>query len=753
MSITKSGFDSLTAILIVGTVLLAAAPAVAQTVRATPFSAQQSAAGRAVYPQLCAPCHGAALEGGEAGPALRGQAFMSKWGNKPFAELFEQTRRTMPLTQPGGLSRTQYAGLLAHIMESNGIAASATASLEVDTSRIPPETEWLHHRGDAGSQNYSALDQIDRSNVKRLKVAWRWRSDNFGASIYPNYEATPLMAGGVLYTTAGASRTVVAIDARNGETLWMHRIDEGKRADNAPRKGPGRGVALWRDGKRDTIFVISAGYQLLALDAKTGLPVERFGKAGVVDLKRATEPALDPITAAIGASSPPIVVDGVVIVGAAFAAGAAPPRKEMPSGNVMGFDARTGKRLWIFHTIAQRGDVGADTWTDEARGYTGNTGVWAPISADAQRGLVYLPVEASTSDFYGGQRPGDNLYSSSLVCIDARTGKRRWHFQLVHHDIWDYDTPAPPVLLDITVGGKKIPAVAQVTKQGFTYVFDRVTGVPVWPIVETPVPQSDVAGEHTSLTQPIPSLPEPFERQGVTEDRLNNLTPEIFAEAKRIAGRYRMGPVFNPPSLVTQTNGGTLQSPGAQGGALWQGAVADPESGVMYVSSTSAITLAGLGKDATRSNLDYILMGSRMTGPFGLPLSSPPWGTIVAINLNTGKKLWTIANGDTPEKVRNNEKLRGITIPRTGHDDRAGLLVTKSLLFAGEGAGMFVATEGGTMFRAHDKATGEIVWEMDLGLRQTGIPMTYASGGSQYILVPVGAPGSAGELVALALGN
>jgi quinoprotein glucose dehydrogenase len=739
---------------LIGVWLLAVAPlAAAQSVRATSFSAQQSAAGRALYSQQCAPCHGAALEGGEAGPALRGQTFMGKWANKPFAELFELTRRTMPVTQPGRLPREQYGQILAHVMESNGIKASATA-LDVAPGRIPPDTEWLQHRGDAGSLNYSPLDQIDRSNVAKLQVAWRWRTENFGTSIWPNYEATPLMANGVLYTTAGAARTVVAIDARNGETLWMHRVDEGARGDNAPRKGPGRGVALWRDGKWDTVFVITPGYQLLALDAKTGRPVSRFGKDGMVDLKRATEPALDPVSAPIGASSPPIVVNGVVIVGSAFSAGAAPPRKEMPTGHVMGFDARTGKRLWIFRTIAPRGDAGANSWTDAARSYTGNTGVWAPISADVARGLVYLPVEAPTSDFYGGHRPGDNLYSSSLVCIDARTGQRRWHFQLVHHDIWDYDTPAAPLLLDINVNGRKIAAVAQVSKQGFTYVFDRVTGAPVWPIVETPVPQSDVPGERTAATQPMPTLPEPFERQGVTEDSLNNLTPEIFEEAKKIAARYRMGPLFNPPSAVTATNGGTMQVPGSQGGANWQGAVADPASGVMYVSSTSTISLMGVGQDAARSNLDYILTASsRTTGPFGLPLARPPWGTIVAIDLNTGKKLWTVANGDTPEKVRSHEKLRGVEIPRTGHDDRAGLLVTGSLLFAGEGAGMFVASEGGTKLRAHDKRNGEIIWEMDMGLRQTGIPMTYAVGGRQYILVPVGAPGSAGELIALALGD
>jgi quinoprotein glucose dehydrogenase len=722
------------------------------------ITAEQVEAGRQLYARQCAVCHGASQEGGEAGPALRGEVFQRKWSARPWQELFEQTRRTMPITQPGGLPRSQYEDLVALLLSVNGQAnGSARLSASgVAPSRTPdkaaPDTEWLHHRGDAGSLNYSPLEQIERGNLARLAVAWRWRSDNFGSGIYPNLEVTPLMAHGVLYATAGASRSVVAIDAKNGETLWMHRLEEGQRGQNAPRKGPGRGLALWRDGGRDTLFIISPGYQLLALDAATGRPVEGFGNAGIVDLKLAADPPQDPVNSAIGASSPPILVGDVVIVGAAFAAGAAPPRKEMPAGNVMGFDARTGKRLWVFHTIARPGQPGGDTWTDEARSFTGNTGAWAPFSADVARGLVYLPVEAPTSDFYGGHRPGDNLYSSSLVCLDARTGARRWHFQLVHHDIFDYDTPTAPVLMDITVRGKRIAAVAQVTKQGFTYVFDRVSGAPVWPIVERPVPASDVPGEVASRTQPIPTLPEPFERQGVTDADLNNLTPEIHAEAQRIAARYRMGPLFNPPSIVTPQNAGTLQVPGSQGGANWQGAVADPESGILYVSTTSTITAMGLGKDPGRSNLDYILTAnSRVAGPFGLPLARPPWGTIVALDLNTGKKLWTVANGDAPDYVRRHEKLRGLTLPRTGHDDRAGLLVTKSLLFAGEGAGMFVASEGGNIFRAHDKKSGEILWEMDLGLRQTGIPMSYAIGGKQYILVPAGAPGEAGQFIALAL--
>jgi len=717
------------------------------------FTAAQAEAGRQAYARQCALCHGESLQGGAAGPALAGNAFMQKWANR-WIPLFEQTRRTMPVTAPGSLPGSQYEDLSAFLMLSNGQSPGAQR-LALGPFEPPiPDAEWLHHRGDPGSLNYSPLNQIRADNISRMRVAWRWKSDNFGSAIWPNFEVTPLMSRGVLYATAGAARSVVAIDAKSGETLWMYRLDEGARGENAPRKGPGRGVALWRNGDQDILFLITPGYQLVSLDGKTGRPVHRFGKSGIVDLKLAAMPPLDPVTAPIGASSAPVVVGNVVIVGSAFGAGAAPPRKEMPTGNVMAFDVRTGRKVWTFNTIARKGAVGGDSWTDEARSWTGNAGVWAPFSADVERGLVYLPVEAPTSDFYGGHRPGDNLFSSSLVCVDARTGARKWHFQLVHHDIWDLDVPAAPLLIDINVGGRRIAAVAQVTKQGFTYVFDRVSGEPVWPIVETPVPASDVPGEVAARTQPIPSLPEPFERQGIDESGLNDLTPEIHAEARRLAARFRLGPLYTPPSLVTETHGGTLSSPGSQGGANWQGAVADPETGILYVSSTSTLSAYGVGKDPTRSNLDYILTApSRVTGPFGLPMSKPPWGTIVAIDLNTGRKLWTIANGDTPAYVRNHEKLRGLALPRTGHDDRAGLLVTKSLLFAGEGAGMFVASEGGTKFRAHDKRTGSIVWETDLGVRQTGLPMTYAIGGKQYILVAAGAPNSAGELIALALSD
>jgi quinoprotein glucose dehydrogenase len=443
------------------------------------------------------------------------------------------------------------------------------------------------------------------------------------------------------------------------------------------------------------------------------------------------------------------VVNDVVVVGSAFPAGGAPPKKEMPVGNVTGYDANTGERLWIFRTIPQPGEFGNETWLEKSWQYTGNVGVWAPMSADPQLGYVYLPVEAPTGDFYGGHRPGDNLYSQSLVCLDARTGERVWHFQTVHHGIWDYDLPAPPVLIDINVDGRDIPAVAQITKQGFTFVFDRRNGEPVWPIDERPVQASVLPGEITAATQPYPTLPETFEPQGVTAENLNDLTPEILAEARAIAGEYTMGPLYTPPTERTDSNKGTLFAPASVGGANWQGAVADPESGILYVSSTSSAGIIGMISDPDRSNMRYVVGREQLRGPFGLPLLKPPWGRITAIDLKTGKKLWVMANGDTPDEVLNHEKLAGIDLPRTGHDDRVGLLVTKSLLFAGEGSGLYVATQGGTMFRAHDKQTGEILAEVDMDIRQSGIPMTYAVNGKQYIVVAAGAPNQAGQLVAL----
>jgi quinoprotein glucose dehydrogenase len=736
------------------------------------YTADQAAEGQVVYQNHCASCHGRGLEGSEAAPGLVGARFQEAWRSRDLAA-FVEMNLTMPTSNPGGLRDSMYESVVVFLLSQNGYPAGDAAlqlasavtsktiledlgdrppfTIASSDSETVPAVEWLHHRGSPHGQNYSALDQIHAGNVADLEVAWRWKSDNFGPSPWPNYQVTPLMANGVLYATAGAQRTVVAIDATTGETLWMHRLDEGARGQAAPRKGPGRGVAFHRGDNEETVFVITPGYQLLALDAQTGRKLPAFGESGVVDLKLHLGVDLDPLTAPIGASSPPIVVGDVVIVGAAFSFSGAPRSPEALKAKITAYDVRSGELRWRFNTIPTSNEIGFDTWGEGSAEYTGNAGVWAPMSADPELGYLYLPVEAPTSDYYGGHRPGDNLYGQSLVCLDAATGERVWHFQTVHHPIWDYDLPAPPVLLDITVENKVIPAVAQITKQGLTFVFDRRTGQPVWPIPEIAVPQSTVPGEQTAATQPIPSLPEPFGRTGVTLDLLNDLTPEIYAEAKRIVEGYALGPLYTPPTLVVPDNGGTLVLPGSVGGANWQGAVADPDSGIMYVSYAVSPEVVGLVSDPERSTMRYVLRDAVLEGPFDLPLLKPPWGWISALDLNTGKLLWQRPNSRTPQEVRNHAKLAGVDIPDTGNDDRSALLVTKTLLFSGEGAGMYGSRWGGTLFKAHDKVTGEVIAEVDLGQRQTGVPMTYAVDGQQFIVVATGAPGEAGQLVALSL--
>ncbi len=638
--------------------------------------------------------------------------------------------------------------------------------------------EWRYYGGDAGSTKYSPLDQINKDNVKDLRIAWRWKTENFGARPDYNYEVTPLMVGGVLFATAGSRRDVVAIDGATGETLWMFRFDEGVRGQKAPiRPAAGRGVAFWTDGREERILHVTPGYHLIALDAKTGRPVPGFGKDGVVDLYEGLDRPV-PKEGEIGLNSPPIVVRDVVVVGAALQALA--PSKDFVAGFVRGYDVRTGKRAWIFHTIPTPGEFGNETWEKDSWAYTGNTGVWGPMAADEELGYVYLPVETPTNDLYGGHRPGNGLFGESLVCLDARTGKRVWHFQFIHHGLWDYDIPTAPNLIDITVNGRRIRAVAQVTKQAFTYVFDRVTGQPVWPIEERPVPQSDVPGEKTSPTQPFPTRPPAFDRQGVSLDDLIDFTPEVKAEALKIASQYKLGPLFTPP-IVAGSNGlrGVLMLPTLTGGANWQGGAVDPETGLLYVASVTNPGVGALVKDPARSSMDYVPgaaaaggegaaarrggaggtpeppQGCGMNGPQGLPLVKPPWGRITAVDLNTGALAWTVPNGDTPDCVKNHPLLSGVNVnvPKTGKPERAGIMVTKTLVFAGEGGGLFAApaSSGGPMFRAYDKRTGEIVSEFRLPGNQTGIPMTYMLTGKQHIVVAVGARNQPAELVALTL--
>ena len=650
--------------------------------------------------------------------------------------------------------------------------------------------EWRYYGGDSGTTKYSALDQINAGNVKDLKIVWEWKAQNFGRRPDFNWEVTPLMVGGVLYFTAGTRRDAVAVDAATGETLWMYRLDEGARGAVVART-VNRGLAYWSDGQGDDrVLMISPGYQLVALNARTGVPVPAFGKNGIIDLTLGLDrDVVKPGT--IGASSPAIVVRDTVVVGAALQAGTAPPSKENVPGYIRGFDVRTGKLLWTFKTIPRPGEFGNETWENDSWKYTGNTGAWAPLSADEELGYVYIPVEMPTGDFYGGNRPGNSLFSDSLVCLDARSGKRIWHYQLVHHDIWDWDIAAPPVLADITVDGKRIKAVAQVTKQAYTYVFDRVTGQPVWPIVEKPVPQSDVPGEKTSPTQPIPTKPAAFDRQGVTIDDLIDFTPELRVEAIKIANQYKLGPLYTPP-IVADTDGklATLLLPSHLGGANWPGAALDVETGVLYVPSvTQQDPLALTVPDPKRSDMGYVggrgggagrggagrggngtepaagrgyfaddgesgRPGARTNiGPQGLPLIKPPWGRITAIDLNTGEHLWMVPNGHPPDYVVNHPAMKGTDLSNAGRPSRALLMVTKSLLVSTDGNNLWAPPPGagGNLLRAIDKKTGKTIYEMALPAMATGIPMTYMVNDRQFIVVAVGAAGVPASLVALAL--
>lgn len=663
-------------------------------------------------------------------------------------------------------------------MSTSSLGAAILAlALSADAQQGARNGEWRYYGGDAGTTKYSSLDQIDASNVKDLKIVWQWKAQNFGRRPDFNWEVTPLMVHGVLYFTAGTRRDVVAVDGATGETLWMYRLDEGPRGSVVART-VNRGLAFWTDGKGDDrILLVSPGFQLIALNAKNGAPLPAFGSNGLVDLTEGLDrPVVKP--GQIGSSSPAIVVRDTVIVGAALLTGTAPVSKNNVPGYIRGFDVRTGRKLWTFRTIPHEGEFGNETWLDDSWKLTGNTGAWPPLSADEELGYVYIPVESPTGDFYGGNRHGDNLFSDSLVCLEARTGKRIWHYQLVHHDIWDWDVAAPPILLDVTVGGRKIKAVAQVTKQAYTYVFDRVTGKPVWPIEERPVPQSAVPGEKTAPTQPFPTKPAAFDRQGTSLDDLIDFTPAIKAEAVKIASQFLLGPLYTPP-IVRDTNGkvATLLLPHHTGGANWPGGAADPETGVLYVASvTQQDPLAVSVADPKRSDMGYVgggasraggrgataasedgdsarAAGRANIGPQGLPLIKPPWGRITAIDLNTGDHLWMAANGDTPDYIKNHPALKGLDVSNLGKPSRALLMVTKTLLFAPEGNDLFVGFpgSGGNLLRVLDKKSGKLVHQMALPAMATGVPMTYMVNDRQFIVVAVGAVGVPAELVALAL--
>ena len=637
--------------------------------------------------------------------------------------------------------------------------------------------EWLTYGGDLASTRYSALDEINADNFSKLEVAWRFKTDNLGPRPEFTLQTTPLMANGVLYFTAGTRRAAVAVDAATGEMLWMHSVNEGKRGEAAPRRLSGRGLAYWTDGREARILYVTPGYQLIALDAKTGIPVPGFGKNGIVDLKLENDQPMDLITGEVGLHAAPVVANDVVIIGAAHLAGSVPKSKRNVKGFVRGYDVRTGKRLWIFHTIPSPGEFGNETWEDDAWAYTGNAGVWAQMSVDEELGLAYLPVETPTGDYYGGHRPGAGLFGESLVAVDLKTGKRRWHYQFVHHGIWDFDLPCAPILADITVSGRKVKAVAQPTKQGWVYVFDRVTGQSVWPIEERPVEQSTVPGEESSPTQPFVTRPPAFDRQGVSLDDLIDFTPELKAEAVELVSKYKIGPLFTPP-VVSKWDGprATLMLPAVDGGANWPGGSYDPETQILYIFSNTLINAVGLvPSDGKRSDMSYILgmaanpaagggaggggvafgwSGGRSLNVQGLPLVKPPYGRITAIDLNRGEIVWQIAHGETPDYIKNHPALEGLDIPRTGRPGRIGILVTKTLVIAGEG-GFFTAPNGqrSAMLRAYDKATGKDAGAVYMPAPQTGSPMTYMLNGKQYITVAITGGAYSGELLTFTLGS
>jgi quinoprotein glucose dehydrogenase len=637
--------------------------------------------------------------------------------------------------------------------------------------------EWRTYGGDLGHTRYAPLDQINAGNFKNLEIAWRFKTDSLGPRPEYQFEGTPLMVHGVVYTTAGSRRVVVALDGATGEMLWMHSENEGQRGSNAPRQLSGRGLAYWTDNREERILYVTPGYRLVALDAKTGVPVAGFGDHGAVDLKLDDDQQIDPLSGLIGLHSTPIVAKDVVIVGAAHRSGGVPRSYKNVKGYVRGFDVRTGKRLWIFHTIPQPGEFGIDTWLNDSWAYTGNTGVWGQISVDEDLDTVYLPVELSTGDYFGAHRPGNNLFSESLVAVDLHTGQRKWHYQLVHHGLWDMDIPCAPILADITVNGRTIKAVAQPTKQGILYVFDRVTGQPVWPIEERPVEKGDVPGEWYSPTQPFPTKPPAYERTGVSVDDLIDFTPELHAQAVKLVAQYKLGPIFTPP-VVSKLGGPLATLSRAQAGTNWFGGSYDPETHTVYVFSSGAIGAYGLvpPTNPKMSDMEYVQgsadSGARTRGGAGsaaggggegggggltvqgLPLGKPPYGRISAIDLNEGKIIWQIAHGETPDSIRNHPALKGVAIERTGRPGMIGTLVTKTLVIAGEGGfGPTPSGQRGAMLRAYDKATGKETGAVYMPAPQSGSPMTYMLNGKQYILLAVSGGNYSGELLAFRLGN
>jgi quinoprotein glucose dehydrogenase len=620
---------------------------------------------------------------------------------------------------------------------------------------------WQAFGADTGSTKYTPLDQIDADNVNDLKIVWRRPAlDQSFVDINPNqrysttWNAAPLVVDGVAYVTNGVG-LVEAFDPGTGETIWVQGPPGG--AEGLPGANT-RGAAYWTDGD-DKRIIAQRGTYLYALNAETGETYPDFGVDGRANLQL-TPPETSERYRWGGV---PMVVGDIIVTGQSM--NDTFENKEASRGDVHAFDVRTGELKWTYNTIPQQGQFGTSSWQDRSWSYTGHAPVWALFSADPELGMVYMPISSSTNDMYGGHRIGDNLFSQTLVAVDAETGERIWHFQTVHHGLWDYDPPAAPILMDITVEGREIKAITQLTKQAFAFVFDRETGEPVWEIEERAVPQSNVPGEVTSATQPFPTKPKAFDRQGATVDNLIDFTPELRAEALEIFNNYVTGPMFTPPSVSTE-NGtqGTIQLPGSQGGADVQGAAFDPETGYLYIPSiTSPFVADLLPGDQDVTNLTYTKGARRwIGGPQGLPLFKPPYGRITAIDMNTGEHIWMVPNGDGP---KNNPAIAHLNLGKLGYPGRPTPLLTKSLLFLGEGftnqrpggripfdMPVEIATNsGGPHFRAYDKESGDILWEIELEAGTTNAPISYMHEGEQYLLVAIGDREHSPELLAFKL--
>lgn len=633
-----------------------------------------------------------------------------------------------------------------------------TALAAAEQAGSATTVEWPAYAATVGSTRYSPADQVTAENVDKLELAWSWQSPDTQIEEEHGlrqgyFKNTPIMAKGTLYATTPLNQ-VAAIDPATGATRWVFdpQIYGG---EMRRRSAQHRGAAYWSDGQKERLIITTAARQLISIDAKTGQPDPSFGTDGQVDLGKGFSREIN--ERQLSFSAPPAIVRDVIVVGSIVPDEAQNP--DRPPGDVRGYDVHTGKLLWTFHTIPHPGEEGHDSWEEGSWEKAGAANVWSMISGDEELGTVYLPTGTPSNDFYGGHRPGNNLFAESIVCLDAKTGQRLWHFQTTHHGLWDYDLPAPPILVDITVDGQRIQALAQVSKQGFTYVLDRRTGMPVWPIVEKPVPQSDVPGERTAATQPFPTKPPAFERQGFAEDDLIDFTPELLAMAKETVKNYRMGPLFTPPALIDPETGAgaTLQLPGAAGGANWGSAGVDAEEGVLYVQSATRPSLAGIVEPRRGGGYRYVRGGSWAvpTMPNGLHPVKPPWGRITAIDLNRGEILWQVPHGAGP---KDNPDLAGLDLPDLGWPSNttlsaSGALVTKTLVFFSQAAvepnGNYSPTH--RYLRAFDKKTGEVLWQKRLEQAPYGVPMTYVHGGRQYLVVAAGGRGEPAELLAFAL--